>query len=97
MRRLVTPYVLVAIRAILLIAIGTALATSFGGTENADRLHASLQEDRATSETKIGQENEATSETETTTDKKAQKGGKTADKRQAGQEGRQGPEGRQGN
>jgi hypothetical protein len=44
-RRLLTPYVLVGIGAVLLIAIGTALATSFDGPEDDGKLRASLQED----------------------------------------------------
>jgi len=48
LRRLLTPYVLVGIGAVLLIAIGTALATSFDGPEDDGKLRASLQEDTTT-------------------------------------------------
>jgi len=42
LRRLLTPYVLVGIGAVLLIAIGTALATSFDGPEEDGKLRARL-------------------------------------------------------
>ena len=45
LRRPLTPYVLVGIGAVLLITIGTALATSFGGPEDNGKPRASLQED----------------------------------------------------
>jgi hypothetical protein len=44
LRRLLTPYVLVGIGAVLLITIGPALATSFGDPEDDGKPRASLQE-----------------------------------------------------
>jgi hypothetical protein len=78
LRRLVTPYVLVGIGAILLSTIGTALATSFGGPENDGKPRTSLQEDPE----ETSEESETTLEEVTTngTDKKADKARKSSRK-----------------
>ncbi len=75
MRRLLTPYVLVGIGAVLLIAIATALATSFDGPENDGKLHANKQEDTAGFNEVTHEESRTTSDEETTSgaSKKADK------------------------
>ena len=66
MRRLLTPYVLVGIGAVLLIAIGTALATSFDGPEDDGKLRANKQEDISDPNEETREETRTTSKEETT-------------------------------
>ena len=91
LRRLLIPYVLVAIGAVVLIAIATAVATSFDGPENDGKLRADKQEDTASPDEQTREESRATSEEETTAgtseqaskDRKANKARNKGDRRVA--------------
>src|SRR3712207_3888030 len=66
LRRLLIPYVLAGLGAVVLIAIVTAIATSFDGPENDGTLRADKQEDTASPDEQTREEGRRTSEEEAT-------------------------------